>query len=132
MKTIVALLAIVIGAELAIVAATFSHLPELWKEGPVHLACEGKIIVQDKGGTSEDPRVLVIEIRGDAVTVQDFLPLYRIKSNDDQGLLFAGDSDPGNNTGLIDRYSGRVAVMMKIEDATTKFNGRCHRAEPLF
>jgi hypothetical protein len=128
------LASVIIVALLIIVAVTLRRLPELWQKGPVHvhLACEGKIIVQDKGGTSEDPRVLVIEIRGDAVTVQNFPPLYRIKSNDDRALLFADDSDPGNNTGHIDRYSGRVGVMMKIEDATTKFNGRCRRAEPLF
>jgi hypothetical protein len=124
MKVVVALFAIL--ALIALGAVGY------WIYGlfqPIHLACQGELVTT-LGSTASAPRTLHVEVdlRNGTVAIQAFSrQRFKIETAKEDNIDFSGP----NVTGLLDRYTGSIAVISG-GNLNMEFHGLCRQAARLF
>jgi hypothetical protein len=85
MKAVVALLAIL---ALIAVGAVGNWIYGLWR--PVHLACQGELVMTYDGSAEKFARSLHVEVdlRTGTVEIQEFLPHFKIETAGENSLFF--------------------------------------------
>jgi hypothetical protein len=101
---------------------------------PVHLACQGELVMTYNGNAQKFAKNLRVEVdlRSGTVAIEEFMP-FKIETAGENSVFF---SEPNleDNTGSLDRYTGSIGVLYasKSGDLKKQFQGVCRQAAPLF
>jgi hypothetical protein len=138
MKAVVALLALL---ALIAVGAVGNWIYGLFQ--PVHLACQGELVMTTYGHDQKFTKNLRVEVdlRNGTVAIEEFLGRFKIERAGENSVFFSqtgaalnSNLEVDNNTGSLDRYTGSIAVYDASGSGDLKrvFQGICHQAAPLF
>jgi hypothetical protein len=131
MKAVVAVLALL---ALIAVGAVGNWIYGLFQ--PVHLACQGELVMTTNGYAEKFAKNLRVEVdlRNGTVAIQEFLPNFKIETAGENSVFFSDPNNKDNTTGSLDRYTGSIGVLYASNsgDLKKQFQGVCRQAARLF
>jgi hypothetical protein len=104
---------------------------------PVHLACQGELVMTYNGSAQKFTKNLGVELdlRNGTVAIQEFLPNFKIETTGENSVFFSDPNNKDNTTGTLDRYTGSIGVLYGSAPSgllKKQFQGVCRQAPRLF